>query len=618
MAAFLFLAGMKESRFIKENKESWVELENEIKKNRQADPAKLEKLFIHITDNLSYARTFYSHRSVRYYLNALAQWIFFDVYKNQRTTFKPFRLFWKEELPAIIYHSRKPMLWSLAIFMMSFFIGVFSSAEQPEFIRQILGDGYVNMTIENIQKGDPMAVYKDENMFYMFLRIAWNNLIVSFRTFVLGLFIGIGTIAALLYNGIMVGSFQYLFFHYGAGYESVMTIWQHGSMEIPAIIIAGGAGLVMGGGLVLPGTYSRTQSLKNAGRRAIKIMLGVAPLILLAAFVESYITRLTGTSEVIRWTVIIVSLTMVIGYYVVLPARLPRDILDKYAFEGKKDLPDNYTFDPYAVRSAGEVFKESFRILRHIGGRFGYILFGASFLMAAGALAIAHFIESNSDYFWSFSGHYFDYGMFPWLGVFNSVLMGVAWWLMWRKLAGFFDDVPKPNVWQGLNFVVLTFLGGAILYVFDWTLTSFVWLFFLVPMVMFTGATMFFEQKGAVFGISRMLKLLFLEFTRYMGTAVSLMFISIFMIFLIVSPILLMNVNVINWSLPFEYEVSQVVLNFLMIWLKLTGVFVTLLYLTIGFSLLYLSDREVLRVVGLKKDIADLENIKKTKGLERE
>ena len=77
---------MRETNFINQNKEKWKELERTLQLGKK-DPDKLNDLFVKITDDLSYSRTFYPNRSVRVYLNSLAQQIFYSIYKVSRKDF---------------------------------------------------------------------------------------------------------------------------------------------------------------------------------------------------------------------------------------------------------------------------------------------------------------------------------------------------------------------------------------------------------------------------------------------------------------------------------------------------------------------------------------------------
>ncbi len=97
---------MKESWFIEQNKKKWQEFEL-LLKEKDKNPSKLSRLFIQISDDLSYARTFYKNRSLRLYLNGVTQYLFHIVNKGRRFSLKSFIKFWKTDLPLIVYKSKK-------------------------------------------------------------------------------------------------------------------------------------------------------------------------------------------------------------------------------------------------------------------------------------------------------------------------------------------------------------------------------------------------------------------------------------------------------------------------------------------------------------------------------
>ena len=309
---------MRETQFIDQNKEKWKELEQTLEGKHQ-NPEKLNELFVQVTDDLSYSRTFYPNRSVRVYLNGLAQRIFLLLYKNRKSSRRRLITFWTAELPQLISESGPAFRLSFLVFLVSVIIGMMSSAMDPEFPEVILGESYIQMTLENIDSGDPMAVYKEKGKFGMFLGITMNNLYVAFLTFVMGAFYMIGSIAILVRNGIMLGTFQYFFIERGLFWESFLTIWIHGTLEISAIIIAGAAGITMGRGLVFPGTYTRLQSFQKSARKGLKIMLGITPIIILAGFFEGFLTRMTQIPELLRGLFILFCLLFVLIYFVWYP-----------------------------------------------------------------------------------------------------------------------------------------------------------------------------------------------------------------------------------------------------------------------------------------------------------
>ena len=279
---------MREALFIKRNAEKWQQYQQE----PDVDADEQAERFITLLDDLAYSRTFYPQSKVTRWINNIAAGIYQKIYRNRKEKYSRLTTFWTTELPLVLYRHRLALLVTFLFFALTLAMGIFSSATDETFVKSILGEGYVTMTEENIEKGDPFGVYRDEDKFAMFMMIASNNIQVAFRAFVFGIFFGIGTLWILFYNGIMVGAFEYMFFAKGLGWQSIMVIWIHGTMEIASIIISGCAGLVMGAGLLFPGTYSVAQSFKRNVKDALKIIISMVPFFIVAAFLESYVTYL--------------------------------------------------------------------------------------------------------------------------------------------------------------------------------------------------------------------------------------------------------------------------------------------------------------------------------------
>jgi len=255
---------------------------------------------VQVIDDLSYARTFYKNRSVKIYLNEIAKFLFNNINKSKHNYFKSFLKFWKTDLPLVMYVSRRSMLISFVVFVSCFILGVITSRYDPSFCRTILSSNYIDMTNENIAKGDPMAVYKSNGELETFLPIFVNNLRIDYITFFSGIFMAIGSLFIMVVNGVMVG-FSIFFITKGLFWESFLAIWTHGTLEISAIILSGGAGLTFGKGLLFPGTYSRFQAFKTSGMNGLKIIMAVTPITLFAAFIEGFLTRHTDIPDPIRF-----------------------------------------------------------------------------------------------------------------------------------------------------------------------------------------------------------------------------------------------------------------------------------------------------------------------------
>ena len=297
---------------------------------RDPDPDALADAYVRLGDDLAYAKTFYAGSATAAFLNDLSALAHARIYRNRREERGRLVRFWTHEVPLAVWDSRRALVASLALFLGAVFVGVVSSAGDEGFVRLILGDGYVNMSQANVEAGDPMRVYKEMREIDMVLGIAFNNVRVSFLAFAGILPVAklpggsVGTGWLLASNGIMVGAFAHLFAAQGVMGEWFRVVFIHGMLELSAIVIAGGAGLTMWNEVLAPGTYPRLVALQRGARRGLKIIVGLVPVFLAAAFLEGVVTRHT---EMPLWASLLVigaSLASIVGYFVVLPIRRAR------------------------------------------------------------------------------------------------------------------------------------------------------------------------------------------------------------------------------------------------------------------------------------------------------
>ncbi len=313
---------MREATFIKQNKDKWTKFENVLVSDMAISPTELGDLYIEITDHLSYAQTLYPNSNTHQYLNQLASKAHQKIYKTKKESKGRFINFYKHEFPAMFYQYLPQLGVSFLIFLVFSLVGAYSAATDGAFVRSIMGDAYVNMTLENIEKGDPMAVYKQMNRVDMFLGITVNNIRVALTAFSLGVLLGLGTFYILMSNAVMLGSFQYFFYDQGLLWESARTIWIHGTIEIAVIIVAGCAGIVLGNSILFPGTYTRLVSFQKGAKAGLKILISTIPFFIIAGFLEGFITRITHLPDMFNVTIILASLALIIYYYVILPIQI--------------------------------------------------------------------------------------------------------------------------------------------------------------------------------------------------------------------------------------------------------------------------------------------------------
>lgn len=329
---------MREARFLKQNADKWKEFEAELQ--QQHNPDLLAERFIELTDDLSYSKTFYPGSNTSKYLNGLAALFHQKIYRNKKEKQSRVWSFWQFELPYLFRRYHRQFGYALIFFLLFCAMGALSAKYDESFIRLILGDDYINMTNENIEHGDPFGVYKSEGQVNMFFKIAFNNIRVSLAAYVLGITFSAGTMWLLFSNGVMLGAFEHYFFAQGLGLKSLTVIFIHGTLEIWSIVIAGAAGLILGNSLLFPGTYSRRIAVLQGGKDGLKIVIGLTPLFLVAAFLESFVTRYDHMPLLLSFLILGSSFIFIIWYFILYPIQLHRKINSAL----QQNQPDDQNF----------------------------------------------------------------------------------------------------------------------------------------------------------------------------------------------------------------------------------------------------------------------------------
>ena len=612
---------MRETKFIQDNKEKWKEYEELLEREYQ-NPDKLNEVFIKITDDLSYSRTFYKNRSVRVYLNSLGQKIFQNIYKNKRSPVSRFTNFWKEELPRLIYEARKDFRLSFLVFLGAFLIGALSTAMDVEFPRIILGDDYVDMTIENIKKSDPMAVYKEQGQFGMSVGITLNNIFVAFLTFVMGVFFAIGAIGILIRNGVMVGAFQYFFYEQGVFQESFLTIWMHGTLEISAIIIAGAAGITMGKGFVFPGTLSRIKSFQITARRGLKIMIGLIPIFIIAGFIEGYITRHTELPDLLRGGFIFACLAFVLWYFVWYPRQKAKKgfVTDAARYQLQPD--DNQVINYGQIKSVGEIFADAFVFYKNYFWKIVFVAFGASL---AYVLAIFFFNKANSfallfyfDNILANLGQYFMHPKIPYLPI---ICIFCFTWISAYLNRLIMRDTGNPFLkenWKNYfiqGFKVLTPVTLMYLLIHSGGDYTVLFILFLFPVILLWLFILQNDQIWYIKGLSETVTLMGGNYMKLVVVSFLLLLICGLFYSLLDTSLMWFFVDIVSWNLPVKGEAGRDLLHLMMAATTIFVLFLLYPLLVISVGLFYFSQKEVKEANFLKQRIQQIGKKKEIRGM---
>ena len=313
---------MREALFIKKNKDRWLRNQH----MPSDDPDEMARDFTQLVDDLAYAKTFYPSGKVTRFINTEASRIYLSIYKNRKEESNRLMTFWKYDLPLTVRKHHGVILFSFIVFLIFFAIGFFTSRQDPGVARDFFGDWYVDKTQENIDNDNPFGIYEYGNSFLSWMGIMINNIKVSLIMFTSGLFCAIPTLYKHAETSVMIGIFDQFFAERGLGLDFWLVVFVHGTLEITALIISAAAGIVLGKSFLFPGTIRRIDALKKGAKDGVKLMIGLMPVLALAAFFEGFITRLYNDVSILTTIIFSLSIIFVIWYFIIYPIRLARKV----------------------------------------------------------------------------------------------------------------------------------------------------------------------------------------------------------------------------------------------------------------------------------------------------
>lgn len=551
---------LRESRFISQNLDKWNLIESGVNNNSMA-PDELENSFIELNEDLGYAKTFYPNRSVRVFINNLLTPVYTRMYKARIWKWSAIRDFFTNEVPRMMAQSMKYLLASFIAVALGFGLGYYGTIKEAKFAEIVLSPGYVAKTEANIKKGDPMAIYKSADEDEMFLAIFTNNLKVGIMVFALGALLCIGALYIMFYNGVILGVFTYFMFSHHVTREFGLTVFQHGTLEILGMVIEGAAGMLIGGGILFPGTLSRMRSMQNNAQKGVKILIVCLPIILIAAFIESYITRHTEWNNAARLSIIVASFLLMVFYFVIFPLVKFRKNKDFDGSENYEDPDVQVQFSTRSVNTVGNIFLFAFSyfkrnakaallcsvVLATLGLWYIYNVYGGAVfisnirtemnltatevvengmsLSAVSALigAIGKFVFMS---FW-LCKFLFKFSEFPQLIL--LVLPTLTFLLYILRKRNNYDSLSKSEIlWKSLISAVvpsLFFIGITWLFSGAWWLS----LMAVLPLCIIWSSYATFYNKNVFSAFIKSIQLIFSNFWKFVG-CISLIFILYFIL----------------------------------------------------------------------------------------
>ncbi|MGF7060055.1 stage II sporulation protein M [Brassicibacter mesophilus] len=285
---------MKQDQFIKKHSSSWTTLKNTVELLDKKSMSKLEskelRRFLHLfrqtSHQLAYARTHFPNSDVVTYLNALVGRAHNHIYAVKKNSFSEVFYYIRYGFPKQAKKLRSYIIISFLIFLIGFGISMVLVNANPQSASYFLPQAM----IDNIDWNMDTSNQWDYPLMSSYIMV--NNISVSLRAFAFGITLGLGTIYILFFNGALLGALTGLVYHFGAPLNYWSLILPHGIIELTAIFISAGAGLIIARSILIPNEYSRKHSIIKASKDAVSLMLGVAFLLVIAGIIEGFFTPL--------------------------------------------------------------------------------------------------------------------------------------------------------------------------------------------------------------------------------------------------------------------------------------------------------------------------------------
>jgi uncharacterized membrane protein SpoIIM required for sporulation len=200
--------------------------------------------------------------------------------------------------PLVFRQTLPYTLTAFALFVAGAAAGILLAGTDPGFERFLLSGNMMD-TIERREMWTHGIVAVKP---YASTAIMTNNIAVSLAACATGMLAGIGPAVMMLFNGLLIGVVGSACARAGMGVALWSFVAPHGVLELPAIFIAGGAGLLLGKGMLFPGTLPRRDSIAEAGRDAVRLLLGVLPVLVIAGVIEGFVSP-TATPPVAKFAI---------------------------------------------------------------------------------------------------------------------------------------------------------------------------------------------------------------------------------------------------------------------------------------------------------------------------
>jgi len=285
---------MISTRWLEKRKTYWARLELLVERSNKGGISALDHrelqelglLYRQTASDLATVREDVTSNQLSFYLNQLLGRAHNLIYMGHKRKISGIVRFYAQTFPQVFRETFRQSLLAFLIFAVTGIATWAVTIHDPSFAHRLLGPQMMEtiekkeMWTQSIVTIKPLAASG----------IMTNNLSVSFATFAMGITAGIGTIWMMVTNGMLIGVIGAATWQAGMALQLWSFVAPHGVLELPAIFIAGGAGLEIARGMLFPGFLPRRESLALAGGRAARLVLGIVPMLIIAGIIEGFVS----------------------------------------------------------------------------------------------------------------------------------------------------------------------------------------------------------------------------------------------------------------------------------------------------------------------------------------
>jgi len=311
---------MQRDQFLSSRRERWERLDaltqratrGGLVKMQGAELLEIGRLYRTATSDLALARRDFPDDRVTLYLNGLVGRAHPLVYQDRPLSPSQTGRFLRYGFPAAYRAAAPYTVVAFSVFLLAAAIAALLVVARPS-MADVLMPGQAGELRDVMIHHHLWVKSATENHSVAANFIMLNNIQVAFFAFAGGMLLGLGTIYVMAQNGIMLGAVGAMVSQYGLSRPFWSFVLPHGMIELSVIFMAGGAGLMLGDAILRPGLQRRQDALVAAGRRAVAVIFGAVPLLIISGSIEGFFSP-SDAPDSLKWLVSLVTGMLLYGY----------------------------------------------------------------------------------------------------------------------------------------------------------------------------------------------------------------------------------------------------------------------------------------------------------------